>query len=199
MSQSSARSRPVAVPEGLPRLARGRHAGPQDGACVMELTSILAGECFSDHPRCTHPVLAAVARAVNDTVSDSRRDTLTRFVPDLIGTATVGFPGDASVVAAVADRALRVEPKSRLARRTAARAARQLRRQRDPRVALRIVAALTRRHYRLRAVCDATALVVEVLAPHGDDALCDTFAAAVRESRELLAGVERPLLGSLSC
>jgi len=32
------------------RLSRGKHSSPEEGACVMELASMLAGEPFSDHP-----------------------------------------------------------------------------------------------------------------------------------------------------
>jgi hypothetical protein len=64
------------VPSGLPILAKGRHRQPEDGACLMEYTSVLAGEAWSDSPPCTHPVLAAVARAVNDSVDDDTRQLL---------------------------------------------------------------------------------------------------------------------------
>ena len=37
----------------------------------MEFASYLAGERWSDHPRCTHPLLSAVARLVNDNTSDT--------------------------------------------------------------------------------------------------------------------------------
>ena len=32
----------------------------------MEMASYLAGERWSDHPKCTHPLVASVARMVND-------------------------------------------------------------------------------------------------------------------------------------
>ena len=32
------------------KLGRGKHARPEDGACAMELASMLAGERFTDHP-----------------------------------------------------------------------------------------------------------------------------------------------------
>lgn len=55
----------------------------------MEYASLLAGERWSDHPRCTHPLLAGVARVVNDHVSDTARAGLVRLVPSVIGlTAT---------------------------------------------------------------------------------------------------------------
>jgi hypothetical protein len=49
----------------------------------MEYTSVLAGERFSDSPKCTDPVLAAVARAVNDYTGDSARQRLAPLAGDL--------------------------------------------------------------------------------------------------------------------
>ncbi len=51
----------------------------------MELVSYLAGERWSDHPACTHPLLAAVARDVNDHTSDAGRPRLARLIPSVIG------------------------------------------------------------------------------------------------------------------
>lgn len=51
----------------------------------MEFASYLAGEPWSDHPRCTHPLLAAVARAVNDYSSDRARAELAPLIPSVIG------------------------------------------------------------------------------------------------------------------
>lgn len=51
----------------------------------MEFASYLAGERWSDHPACTHPLLASLARQVNDHVSDDARQTLLTLVPDVIG------------------------------------------------------------------------------------------------------------------
>ncbi|HEX6405493.1 MAG TPA: hypothetical protein VF003_20400 [Pseudonocardiaceae bacterium] len=75
-----------AVPDQLPVLSRGWHRGPEDGACVMEYVSVLAGARFTDHPRCTPPALAALARLVNDRiVDDGVRSKLALLAPDLIG------------------------------------------------------------------------------------------------------------------
>ena len=73
------------VPGGLPLIGPGRHLGPQDGACLMELVSLLAGEPFSDHPRCTHPALAELARLVNDACPRQTRPSLSRLAPELVG------------------------------------------------------------------------------------------------------------------
>jgi hypothetical protein len=54
----------------------------------MEYASFLAGERWSDHPRCTHPLVAVVARLVNDHTSDRARQRLTPLVPSVIGLTT---------------------------------------------------------------------------------------------------------------
>src|SRR5262249_23591033 len=56
----------VEVPGFVPVLSRGKHRSPRKGACFMEFASYLAGERWSDHPPCTHPLLAALARHVTD-------------------------------------------------------------------------------------------------------------------------------------
>jgi hypothetical protein len=77
---------PNRVPNQLPLLQRGHHRRPEDGACVMEYVSVLAGGKFTDHPRCTHPALATLARLVNDWIDDDEaRSKLALLAPDLIG------------------------------------------------------------------------------------------------------------------
>lgn len=73
------------TPDGLPQLSRGAHLNPEAGACFMEYVSLLAGEPWSDQPRCTHPVLAELARMVNDSTSDAGRNRLVPFIPSVIG------------------------------------------------------------------------------------------------------------------
>jgi hypothetical protein len=51
----------------------------------MEYASFLAGERWSDHPKCTHPLLAGVARDVNDHMSDDSRDRIVGLIPSVIG------------------------------------------------------------------------------------------------------------------
>jgi hypothetical protein len=75
---------------GLPPLERGAHADPSGGACLMEVTALLAGEPHSDRPCSVHPVLAAMARVVNDAVSDAARPALLPLAPRMIGTACAG-------------------------------------------------------------------------------------------------------------
>ena len=76
---------PAQVPELVPQLSRGKHRNPRKGACFMEMASYLAGERWSDSPPCTHPLLAALARLVNDHTSDEGRDELLVLVPSVIG------------------------------------------------------------------------------------------------------------------
>jgi hypothetical protein len=66
-------------------LSRGKHRRPSSGACLMEYASYLAGERWSDHPACTHPLLGELARQVNDFTSDLGRQALLELVPDMIG------------------------------------------------------------------------------------------------------------------
>jgi hypothetical protein len=75
----------IRLPELLPILSRGKHRSPRKGACFMELASFLAGERWSDHPSCTHPLLAALARHVNDCTSDANRQRLAELIPLVIG------------------------------------------------------------------------------------------------------------------
>lgn len=70
---------------GLPELQAGQHLDPTHGGCFMEYASLLAGEKWSDHPRCTHPALAQLARLVNDAASQRDRQQLARLIPDVIG------------------------------------------------------------------------------------------------------------------
>jgi len=73
------------IPEFLPVLSVGRHRSPKRGACFMEYASHLSGERWSDHPSCTHPAIAALARAVNDCTSDDARGRLVPLIPSVIG------------------------------------------------------------------------------------------------------------------
>ncbi len=72
----------------VPILSAGKHRNPRRGACFMEFASYLAGERWSDHPSCTHPGLANLARAVNDTISNKGRNTLSPLIPSVIGLTT---------------------------------------------------------------------------------------------------------------
>jgi hypothetical protein len=82
MSETAAMTTPPAF---LPVLSRGRHRNPARGACFMEYTALLAGEPFSDAPRCVDPELASVLRAANDALSDDERPALVPFLGRAIG------------------------------------------------------------------------------------------------------------------
>src|SRR5881398_3642637 len=71
------------LPDAMPILTPGRHRRPRRGACLMEYTSLLAGERFSDSPACTDPVPAALARAVNDYTGETARQRLAPLAGDL--------------------------------------------------------------------------------------------------------------------
>lgn len=68
------------------KLSRGSHQSPEEGACVMELASMLAGEPFSDHPNSVCPVIGSFLRDYNDSVSNERRQDLYRFAAMVVGT-----------------------------------------------------------------------------------------------------------------
>ncbi len=96
------------LPTLLPLLSRGKHRNPRKGACFMELASLLAGERWSDHPACTHPLLAAVARHVNDYTSDAGRPRLTGLIPSVIGLTSDDLHVDARIALRCATTALPV-------------------------------------------------------------------------------------------
>lgn len=73
------------TPDFMPTLSPGRHRNPRKGACFMEMASFLAGERWSDHPQCTHPLLAAMAREINDRVGDRARQDLVPMIPSVVG------------------------------------------------------------------------------------------------------------------
>ena len=102
--------------EFLPLLSRGKHRRPTKGACVMEYASYLAGEKWSDHPACTHPLLAELARQVNDFISDETRQTFVEVVPDLIGLTGSDLRFDLHIALRVARTAVPVvaEPRQRM-------------------------------------------------------------------------------------
>lgn len=74
------------VPDGMPTLALGGHREGEGEACVMEYVSIIAGEKFSDSPKCTWRPLKSVAIEVNDTLRDEERHLLIPFITRLINT-----------------------------------------------------------------------------------------------------------------
>ena len=97
----------------VPLLSRGKHRKPQHGACFMEFASYLAGERWSDHPACTHPLLASLARQVNDHVSDGARQPLVSVVPDVIGLTGPDLHIDVAIALRAATTALPVVAEER--------------------------------------------------------------------------------------
>jgi hypothetical protein len=65
-------------------LSKGKHGSPEDGACVMELASMLAGEPFSDHPESVCPVIGSFLRAYNDRIDDGRRQDLYAYAAKVV-------------------------------------------------------------------------------------------------------------------
>jgi hypothetical protein len=94
------------VPELLPVLSRGKHRSPRKGACFMEMASVLGGERWSDHPSCTHPLLAQTARMVNDATTDGERNRLALLIPDVVGVTGGGLRWAVGFTSAVAIHAL---------------------------------------------------------------------------------------------
>jgi len=97
----------------LPVLSAGKHRSPRKGACVMEYASFLAGEKWSDHPACTHPLLAELARQVNDFTHDGRRQALAELVPELIGRTGSDLRIDLRIALRAAQTALPVVAEER--------------------------------------------------------------------------------------
>jgi hypothetical protein len=79
-------SGPHVISHQTVRLGRGNHPTPEDGACVMELASMLAGERFTDHPKSVCRVIASFLRAYNDAVDDRRRQDLYPCAASVVGT-----------------------------------------------------------------------------------------------------------------
>jgi hypothetical protein len=67
------------------KLSKGKHTSPEDGACVMELASMLAGEPFTDHPVSVCPVIGSFLRAYNDSNDDGRRQALYEYASSVVG------------------------------------------------------------------------------------------------------------------
>lgn len=69
-------------------LTPNNHPGPEEGMCVMEMVSFLAGEEWSDTPECASPLLSEFCMTLNDTQNQTFRDRLQTYVPCLIGTVS---------------------------------------------------------------------------------------------------------------
>jgi hypothetical protein len=106
-------SRETTLPDLVPVLSAGRHRNPRKGACFMEMASFLAGERWSDHPACTHPLLATLARMVNDSLGDADRPRLVTLIPDVVGLTGTDLDLDLVIATRAAAAALPVAPASR--------------------------------------------------------------------------------------
>jgi hypothetical protein len=67
------------------RLAPGRHSTPVEGVCVVELSSVIAGEEFSDRPDCVCPVIGAYLRSWNDRAAHAERQRLLPYAVRIVG------------------------------------------------------------------------------------------------------------------
>lgn len=65
-------------------LRRGRHRSPDEGVCVIELATMLAGASFSDHCRRIDPSISAFLRGYNDQIDSRRRVDLKSIAPAVI-------------------------------------------------------------------------------------------------------------------
>ena len=69
-------------------LAHGGHSSWEKGACIMEAVAYVAGEPFSDHPKCASNVITSFLISWNDALSDDDRQMLKPLVPRVVGTRT---------------------------------------------------------------------------------------------------------------
>ena len=67
------------------RLSTGSHSVPAEGACVMELASMLAGEPFTDAPDSVCPVIRDFLRSYNDRIDDEGRQALYACAAAVVG------------------------------------------------------------------------------------------------------------------
>ncbi len=104
--------RSSSVPELVPVLSPGKHRNPRKGACFMEFASYLAGEKWSDQPACTHPLLAGLARLVNDNVTDDTRVTMVELVPRVVGLNSTDSRLHAAICIRAASIALPLSPRA---------------------------------------------------------------------------------------
>ena len=97
----------------MPVLSRGKHRNMRKGACFMEMASVLAGERWSDHPSCTHPLLGDLGRHVNDLTSDDQRHELAVLIPAVVGLNSDDLRMDARIALRSATTALPVAAEER--------------------------------------------------------------------------------------
>jgi hypothetical protein len=69
------------------RLSSGAHLSAGDEMCVMEAVAFVAGERWSDHPRCASKVIGAFLRNWNDALGDEERQKLKPYIVKVVGSA----------------------------------------------------------------------------------------------------------------
>jgi hypothetical protein len=77
------------------------------------MASYLAGERWSDHPTCTHPLLASLARLVNDSLPDPERPRIVGLIPDVVGVTGTALELDVAIAIRAGAAALPVAPATR--------------------------------------------------------------------------------------
>jgi hypothetical protein len=73
------------------KLQSGGHDNWEEGACLLETASYLAGEPWTDHPKCVSLVITRYGIALNDRLGDEDRQKLKPFIPGMLGTADDGL------------------------------------------------------------------------------------------------------------
>jgi hypothetical protein len=98
-----------------PYLTAAAHLVPEDGTCLMEAVSA-AGLSWSDSPSCTHPLMAHLARMVNDASTDAGRQALLGLIPGLASAGSDDAArASASLATACTEYALQIRPTPLLA------------------------------------------------------------------------------------
>ncbi len=158
----------------------------------MEYVSVLAGENFSDRPRCVDPLIVRLAWTVNDASDDDLRSRLPELAPGLIGTAAGGPLVAPTLVADCCDYARKcLDPLSALPfAHELARA-----RARLQRVEKRAAAGRPIRRERLYRGLHAEVVVQQAaraVAVERPEQLPGLLASAVRAVRHVLPAAEVP-------
>lgn len=68
------------------RLSAGSHRTPEEGACVLEVASMLGHEPFSDSPKSVCPALREFLHSYNDGLPDHLRQELYGLAGEIVGT-----------------------------------------------------------------------------------------------------------------
>lgn len=170
---------------GLPRLDIGKHTGPEQGACLMEYVSVLAGQRFTDRPACTPGAVAVVARRVNDAVSDRARPRLALWAPELIRAGRQHRGLDDIVVSCCTAAGLAVSPDERHLAALQKRAHRRLRHPWSRWFRLPAHAVVH------EAFIDAAAALAPLPADERDERLIELLAEVVRAARGTTTGPRR--------